>query len=130
MAELNEELSKWFVELQNIPEAYHLLCPRISNDDEENYKTLDDPDSQISVDEKNERIRQGNERVEITYWNSLIFGFEKRDAGKWLADFTVRLEHCLRYCCDCVLNWHMKRRLHLQKFAEYDDKLCSWGFMS
>ncbi len=115
---ISDELGKWFEELQKIPEGTHLLCPRIDDDDTENYRILLDPDSQISLDEKKDRIEQGNKRIEITYWNSLIFGFDKKEAGKWLQQFTTRLEESLRSCSECVLNWHMKRQAHLQKFAE------------
>ncbi|CAM1502138.1 Fc.00g041220.m01.CDS01 [Cosmosporella sp. VM-42] len=118
MSDLNEELGKWYEELQKIPTECHLLCPKTFNDDEEDYKTLDDPDSEISIDEKKKRIQKGDERIEVTYWNSLIFGFDKQDAGKWLDEFATRLEECLKLCSDCVLNWHMKRKNYLQKFAE------------
>lgn len=118
MAELNDELAKWYEELGKFPVENHLLCPRISNEDDENYKILDDPESKISVQEKQDRIKKGTERIEITYWNSLIFGFDKKDAGKWLDDFSKRLEECLQLCSDCVLNWHIKRRAHVEKIAE------------
>ncbi|UNI24349.1 DEAD-box type RNA helicase [Purpureocillium takamizusanense] len=118
MAEYNEDLAKWFEELQKIPSEHHLLCPKVGPDDDEDYKTLDDPESHITVDEKKRRIEDGERRVEITYWNSLIFGFEKKDAGQWLSEFTARLESCLKECPACVLNWHMKRKAHLQMFAE------------
>ncbi|KAJ6444101.1 tRNA-splicing endonuclease [Purpureocillium lavendulum] len=118
MADYNEDLAKWFEELQKLPAEHHLLCPKISNDDDEDYKTLEDPASGITVEEKKRRIEDGERRVEITYWNSLIFGFEKKDAGQWLNEFTTRLETCLRHCPGCVLNWHMKRKAHLQMFAE------------
>lgn len=118
MADYNEDLAKWFEELQKLPREHHLLCPKVGPDDDENYKNLEDPESRITVDEKKRRIEDGDRRVEITYWNSLIFGFEKRDGGQWLNEFTTRLESCLRECPACVLNWHMKRKAHLQKFAE------------
>lgn len=118
MAEYNEDLAKWFEELQKVPPDHHLLCPKVSNDDPEEYKKLDDPESEITVDEKKRRIEDGDRRIEITYWNSLIFGFEKEDAGQWLNEFTTRLESCLKKCAICVLNWHMKRKAHLQKFSE------------
>ncbi|KAM6480170.1 SEN1 N terminal-domain-containing protein [Trichoderma sp. SZMC 28011] len=118
MADINEVLGKWYEEFQQIPAECHLLCPRINDDDDENYKTLDDPDSRISSEEKQSRIEQSKKRIEVTYWNSLIFGFDKQEAGKWLEDFTGRLENCLKYCPECVLNWHMKRKYHLQMFSE------------
>lgn len=119
MTEINEDLEKWFEELQKIPPGYHLLCPKISDEDDEIYKSLDDPDSKISLDVKKARIKNGEERITVTYWNSLIFGFDKKYAGKWLDDFTQRLENCLVLCSECVLNWHMKRKAHLQMFSEY-----------
>ncbi|KAH6607189.1 helicase sen1, partial [Trichoderma cornu-damae] len=118
MADINEVLGKWYEELQQIPSEVHLLCPRIGDDDDENYKSLDDPYSKISTEEKQSRIQKSKQRIEITYWNSLIFGFNKQDAGKWLEEFTERLENCLKYCPECVLNWHMKRKHHLQMFSE------------
>jgi senataxin len=119
MSDLNIELLKWYEELKKLPSEAHLLCPRISDDDEENYKTVSGTESGLATEEKQKRIKEGDERIEITYWNSLIFGFDKRESGQWLEDFTNRLEGCLRTCSDCVLNWHMKRKPHLQKFAEY-----------
>jgi senataxin len=119
MSDHNDQLAKWFEEFQKIPSDAHLLCPRINNDDEENYKILQDPDSQISLAEKKSRIEDGHKRIEITYWNTLIFGFDKRDAGKWLDQFTLRLENGLKYCSECVFNWHLKRKPQLQKFSEY-----------
>lgn len=118
MADINEQLTQWYEKLQGLSADRHLLCPKLSDEDFENYRVLDDPSSEISLDEKKKRIQDGEERIEITYWNSLIFGFDKKDAGKWLDEFTQRLESCLKLCSDCVLNWHMKRRAHLQKFAE------------
>ncbi|KHN98760.1 uncharacterized protein MAM_03222 [Metarhizium album ARSEF 1941] len=118
MSDLNEELAKWYEELQKLPHDCHLLCPKINSDDRENYKTFDDPESQITVENKKQRIQDGRHRVEITYWNSLIFGFDKSEAGKWAEEFKDRLEDGLRSCSECVLNWHMQRQLHLQKFSE------------
>ncbi|KAG6201708.1 hypothetical protein E4U35_005641 [Claviceps purpurea] len=118
MSELNEELAKWYDELQKLPPDCHLLCPKIDSDDFENYKAIDDAETTISAEEKRQRIEQSHRRIEITYWNSLIFGFDKSAAGKWLEEFKERLEETLRTCSDCVLNWHMRRPVYLQKFAE------------
>lgn len=118
---ISDELGKWFDEFQSIPPETHLLCPRINDDDAENYRLLDDLDSAITREEKEKRIEAANSRINITYWNSLIFGFDKKDAGKWLADFSRRLDASLKSCSECVLNWHMRRKPQMQKFLEYVD---------
>jgi senataxin len=124
MSELNEELAKWYEELQKLPSDCHLLCPKVDSDDHEDYSVLDDPESAITVEDKKQRIEDGNRRIEITYWNSLIFGFEKSEAGKWAEEFKDRLETGLKNCSDCAFNWHMQRRLHLAKFSEYAFGFC------
>ncbi len=118
---ISEELGKWFDEFQAIPPERHLLCPRISDDDGENYRSLDDPDSTITREEKEKRIAAGNSRIDITYWNSLIFGFDRKDAVKWLGEFTKRFDASLKSCSECVLNWHMRRKPQIQNFLEYVD---------
>ncbi|KAJ4147646.1 hypothetical protein LMH87_002156 [Akanthomyces muscarius] len=119
---ISDELGKWFDEFQAIPPETHLLCPRIHDDDGENYRVLDDPDSTITREEKEKRIEAGNSRINVTYWNSLIFGFDKKDAGKWLGDFSRRLDAALKSCSECVLNWHMRRKPQMQKFLERWDE--------
>ena len=118
MADINEELAASFEKLQQLSPEAHLLCPKLSDDDFENYRDLADPNTEITLDEKKKRIEDGARRIEITYWNSLIFGFDRKEAGKWLEEFSTRLDNCLKFCSDCVLNWHMTRKAHLQKFAE------------
>ncbi|KAM0561006.1 hypothetical protein ACHAPJ_003506 [Fusarium lateritium] len=116
--DLNEELSQWYEKIQNFDDECHLLCPRINDDDNENYRIREDPDSSIPQDEKDSRIQKGKERLEITYWNSLIFGFDKSSQGKWGEQLGERLNGCLKHCADCVYNWHMKRRALLQQFQD------------
>jgi senataxin len=118
MEEAQAELLKWFEKLGNLPPEAHLLCPKVNNEDEEDYTDLHDPHSQITTEQKKQRVKDGQERLDITYWNTLVFGFDKRDSGQWLDDFTSRLDGCLRDCADCVLNWHMQRKTHLRKFSE------------
>lgn len=118
MDTLHEELGKRYAELQEIPSSIHLLCAKISEDDEEDYRRLSGTESKLSVDEKRKRIQDAEYRTEVTYWNSLVFGFDRKTAGKWGDEFRNRLDTTLKHCADCVLNWHMKRKVYLQKFAE------------
>lgn len=108
---------KKYGELQEIPKDLHLLCPKVSKDDEEDYRRPRD-DSTLSLSERKQRIQDGDSRVELTYWNSLVLGFDRKEAGKWGEEFRNRLDETLKLCPECVLNWHMKRQMNLQKFAE------------
>jgi senataxin len=118
MPELIEELAEKFAEFQQIPKGCHLLCAKVSEDDEEDYRRPSNIGSSLSVDERKKRIEDGDRRIELTFWNSLVFGFDKKDAGKWAEEFRSHLDLALKHCSDCVLNWHMKRVKCLQKFSE------------
>jgi senataxin len=48
----------------------------------------------------------------------LIFAFDKQSQGKWGDELADRLNHILKYCPECVFNWHMKRKDVLQQFQE------------
>ncbi|KAM0342341.1 hypothetical protein ACHAPQ_000069 [Fusarium lateritium] len=121
--DIDEELSQWYEKIQSFDNECHLLCPRLGEDDNENYRVLEDPDSAITQDQKRNRIQQGQERVKITYWNCLIFGFDKENQGKWGEELGSRLNACLQSCADCVYNWHMNRRALLQQFQERWDEV-------
>lgn len=117
MSDPAQVLKGWFEKFQQIPAGCHLLCPRIKADDDENYR-YPEPDSLLTDDERTKRILAGDSRVEITYWNSLVFGFEKEQAGPWLEEFTERLSLCLRECSECVINWYMRRQHYIKAFTE------------
>ena len=119
MADINNVLGQWYEKFQTISSDCHLLCPKVNDEDEENYNDSNDTSTKISVKEKEDRIKSARERIEITYWNSLVFGFNKKDAGKWLENFTQRLDGCLANCADCILNWYTQRKEHLQSFNEF-----------
>jgi senataxin len=118
MADAQTQLLPWFEKLKALPLEAHLLCPKLSGADDENYKDLNDPESSITRETKQKRIKDGEARLEITYWNSLVFGFDRRDSGQWVEEFNERLNGCLQECPDCVLNWHMRRKQFLRQFAE------------
>lgn len=117
MDQLYEVLEGKYDGLQNIPDGSHWLCAKISDDDDEDYRRFNE-ESNLSASEKKRRIKDGESRTELTYWNSLVLGYDRKTAGQWGEEFRNKLDTTLKHCADCVLNWHMKRRLHLQKFAE------------
>lgn len=106
---VDDILEKWYRKFSKIPKDLHLLCPRISDDDLEDYDKPDPQYSNISPEEKRRRQQAAEERFEIVAWTSLIFGYDKTKAGIWLEKFSSRMEHCLQTCEKCVLSWHMGR---------------------
>ncbi|RBQ94589.1 hypothetical protein VDGD_01785 [Verticillium dahliae] len=116
-------LEHWYKKFQKIPEEAHLLCPKVDDDDEEDY---DDPAASdtLSADDKKKRIQDGQDRIEIVYWTSLLMAYGKDKAGVWLSDWTDRMATYMHTCDKCVLNWHMNRKKFIRKYAvEWDDSL-------
>lgn len=116
---IEDIIGSWHDKLEQIPLQVHLLCPKLSDDDVENYDDIDDLETGIDREEKKKRIEDGSNRLRITYWNSLILGYDPDKAGVWLQHFVERIQFCLNSCEKCVLNWHMYRKKYLSEFAEY-----------
>ena len=114
----NEQLEQWFDKYSRIPEEAHLLCPRINAEDDEDYNNVSAPSSNISQKEKALRVEEGDKRIEITYWLTVVFGYDEKEAGQFLHDYASRLSDTLETCADCVRNWHRMRQHFLQEFLE------------
>lgn len=99
-----------FAQLEAIPHDRHLLCPKLSDDDDEEY---DDPDAdgEITSEVKKQRISDYEERLHITYNCSLVLGLEQSPStqGKLIDQFKNRVEPFLQACANCVRNWHRSR---------------------
>ncbi|CEJ91251.1 hypothetical protein VHEMI06975 [[Torrubiella] hemipterigena] len=117
MSSPDEVLKEWYQALKEVPKDAHLLCPQLGPNDDENYKTVL-PTSAISDEERKKRIKDADRRIQITYWNSVIFAFDQEDVGTWAAEFADRLTACLRECSNCIYNWHMKRRHYIKEYEE------------
>jgi senataxin len=115
---LEDILEKWYREFDRIPAEHHLLCPKVDDDDLENYDNDSTLPDGITAEEKSRRIKEGRRRLEIAYWNTLLFAYDKDKAGIWLIKYSQRLTSCLENCDKCVLNWHMGRKAALQRFSE------------
>ncbi|KAI1114696.1 SEN1 N terminal-domain-containing protein [Nemania sp. NC0429] len=136
MAAVHNVLDAGFAKLRDIPLNLHLFCPRISADDDEIYE---DPDaiSSISADEKQQRIEDGQVRLDLMYNCSLILGLSKEAAGSHRPDFDARCDAFLTTCACCVRNWHKGRVAFLKDITpiyedsvidEMRDRLNQWDF--
>ncbi|KAI5867802.1 SEN1 N terminal-domain-containing protein [Durotheca rogersii] len=119
----NNMFENAFRKLQEIPPEFHLCCPKISSDDEENYDDLDAPGG-ISAAEKRRRILQGKERLDQTYSCSLILGMAAESDGGMGRQFGQRTSAFLTSCSTCVRNWHKGRRPFLKDISQdYDESV-------
>ncbi|KAH8662064.1 SEN1 N terminal-domain-containing protein [Xylariales sp. PMI_506] len=104
-----------------IPQDVHLLCPKVGEDDDEDYDDLDEPGA-IGVDEKKKRLQDHKNRVALVYRSSLIFGFPEEDAGGLQDTFRTRTGAFLTSCAPCVRNWHRNRKPFLKHLSENEDE--------
>jgi senataxin len=101
-----------------IPLEVHLLCPKVSEDDDEDYEDLDEPGS-IGIAEKERRIQEHKQRVGLVYRSSLIFGFPEDSAAYQQREFRSRTGGFLQTCAQCVRSWHRYRKPFLKHLSEY-----------
>ncbi|KAH6647006.1 SEN1 N terminal-domain-containing protein [Truncatella angustata] len=105
----------------NLPDEVHLLCPKTSEDDDEDYEDLKEP-GEIGVEEKERRVQDFKKRVGIAYQTSLIFGFEEENAALQLQEFRTRTNSFLTTCSQCVRTWHRNRKPFLKQLAEQHEE--------
>ncbi|KAI0535986.1 SEN1 N terminal-domain-containing protein [Xylaria digitata] len=123
MAGVHNVLDEGFAKLREISPDLHLFCPRISGDDDEVYE---DPDAvtNISPEEKQQRIENGQARLDLMYSCSLILGLSREAAGPHRPDFDSRCDAFLTTCASCVRNWHKSRAAFLKDITPiYDDSV-------
>ncbi|KAL7621310.1 DEAD-box type RNA helicase [Parahypoxylon ruwenzoriense] len=110
-----------FNKLRSFPPESHLCCPKVSDEDDENYDDYDAP-GRIRFAEKQLRILQGRDRLDQTYLCSLILGLPAESAGDMGHEFGLRTNAFLKGCATCVRNWHKGRRPFLKDISQiYDD---------
>lgn len=107
-----------FEEWHSLPDEVHLFCPKIDDDDEEDYQSPGPPVTEITSAEKEKRIQDVQKRKELTYNLSLLLGISKEQSGGWLHQWTDRAESFLTKCDGCILGYHMYRRIFLKNLRE------------
>jgi senataxin len=116
--ELYELIINNYHELEGIPEETHLLCPRVDDSDTNAYDEPDEPGDDITAEEKQQRIKDGEERFLVASRLSLMLGLNAEQVKSWLETWKTRLETCLRKCDACVRNWHSRRADFLRYVSE------------
>lgn len=101
-----------------IPLDLHLMCPKTSEDDEEDYDDLDEP-GDIGVDKKKQRVEEASTRLDATYRCSLILGFSDEAFKEVQNTFKTRTNELLTTCSACVRGWHRSRKRFLKYLSEY-----------
>ena len=114
-------------EFMAIPSEMHLMCPKTSEDDEEDYEDLSEP-GDIGTDQKKQNVEEGSSRLDITYRCSLILGFSDDAFQDMQNVFNTRVNELLTSCSACVRGWHRNRKRFLKYLSEY--VICPSGFHS
>lgn len=105
-------------ELEAIPEDAHLLCPKVDDSDLTSYNAPDEPEDDITAEEKKKRIEDGSRRFGVACKLSLMLGLNAEQVKTWLETWKARLEGCLHKCDQCVRNWHSRRSQFLKEVSE------------
>lgn len=109
-----------------IPEEKHLFCPKVHDEDPEDYDDASVPGYQITIEEKIQRLDDYRQRSEHAFWYCLIFGIAKEQSDTWLPEWIDRSESYLTKCEVCARNWQMRRKPFLKQLNEvFDDGIVS-----
>jgi senataxin len=115
---INEVIDSWYAKFEAFPADLHMLCPKVDDDDQEDYTKLDDGFSSMTRSDKERRIQDGIERRRTTLWNSILFALEASRTQEKLEAYSLRLEHALTSCDKCIMNWHMGQTPFLREVQE------------
>lgn len=110
-------IQKAFDDLRAIPTDLHLCCPKVSEEDEEDYSDPDSPGG-VGVAEKRQRIQKSLDRQEVLYDCALILGLQQDAESTYLAEFRGRAEAVLGNCSGCIRNWHKGRKPFLKRLSQ------------
>jgi senataxin len=108
---LYEGVTESYQEWINIPEKCHLLCPKITDDEDSD----DEPPSEIDSEQTVQREQEARRRVDLTYDLSLLLGITEEQSSGWKEQWIERTESFLTRCDGCVLRWHMHRKKFFEK---------------
>jgi senataxin len=109
-------LNEGYEGISEIPEGPHPCCPKIGDEDEENYDDLEDPPHMAS--EKKSRIEEGKRRLDLSCKLSLVLGLTDASKERYQSIFDSRVDRYLNFCPGCIKNWHKYRLKFLKQLSE------------
>lgn len=115
---LYDEITAAYEKWKQLDQVKHLLCPKVDDEDEEDYGSSGPPLTNISVAERETRIQDAQERKELTYQLSLLMGISSEMSVGWIDPWKKGTEKFLTTCDSCILNYHMYRKAFLKKLRE------------
>lgn len=111
-------IAKVWTQWQPLDNVKHLLCPKVNDDDDEDYSSPGPPVTDITAEEKAQRIQDAQHRRDLTYQLALLLGIDEDMSIGWLEPWTEGIERCLTKCDSCILYYHMHRKAFLKKLRE------------
>lgn len=115
---LYDKVVKAFQEWEQLDGTKHYLCPKVDDEDDEDYTSPGPPITTITAEEKAQRIQDAHHRTELTYQLSLLLGIAYNQSGGLVEQWSDGIERCLTKCDACILNYHMQRKTFLKKLRE------------
>jgi len=124
--EIYDEIIRSHQDLEKIPPKLHLFCPKVHEDDDEDYAAADEPGHAITIQEKQARIADAKDRLQKASWTSLILGIKEEQASRWRPEWIAQTEVFLTKCDNCVRNWHMSRKALRNRLLKYNSRTLSF----
>jgi senataxin len=119
MSEIYDYLIEAYKKLHAIPEPVHWFCPKVSEDDLEDYYGHPDKDGEeITKEEKAKRLEDFIPRRNLAYKFCLVIGVSREQVAAWQDWYLERTHHFLTTCHLCIRNWHRQRQPFLKLLAE------------
>lgn len=116
--EIYDAITAAYQEWKDLDKEKHFLCPKVDDEDGEDYTSAGPPVTPITPEEKARRIQESNHRRDLTYKLTLLLGITHEMSAGWLEPWTQAIEHCLTKCDACILNYHMQRKPFLRMLRE------------
>jgi senataxin len=112
-------LQRHWKTLKEYPEELHLLCPKVNDDDIEDYDRPEEDGTDATAEEKVARIASSVVRRETTVYLSLLLGMDASEHGELIQAWKDIVEKFLHKCDRCIVAWHSMRKAFLGAMKEY-----------
>jgi senataxin len=117
----NPQLSRL---LKSYHQDAHWFCPKRSAEDYHDYSNPDEAEDDdeegegISVAEKHQAIKEGEQRSRVAFAASLVVGAGEFAPPGFHEYYIQKLDTLFQSCDACVRRWHIGRKGYLKELAE------------